>query len=46
MSQRKSTRRARPVSVSWRDYADQQMKNPAFRAEYEALEPEFALTGS
>ncbi len=25
------------------DYLNEQLKNPAFRAEYDALEPEFAL---
>jgi len=43
MSQRKPTRRTRSASASWRDYADRQLKDPAFRAEYEALEPEFSL---
>ena len=38
-----TTKRAYPPSLPWRDYLNQQMANPEFRAEYEALEPEFAL---
>jgi transcriptional regulator with XRE-family HTH domain len=38
----KRTRAASP-GVPWRDYLDEQLKDPEFRAEYEALEPEFAL---
>ena len=32
-----------PASRPWREYLDKQMEDPAFREEYEALEPEFAL---
>jgi DNA-binding XRE family transcriptional regulator len=41
----KTAKRAREASpsVPWRDYLEEQLKNPEFRAEYEALEPEFAL---
>ena len=41
----KTAKRARLASpsVPWQDYLDEQLKNPEFRAEYEALEPEFAL---
>ena len=38
-----TVKRAYPPSAPWRDYLNQQMENPEFRAEYEALEPEFAL---
>ncbi len=31
------------AGVPWRDYLDEQLKNPEFRAEYDALEGEFAL---
>jgi DNA-binding XRE family transcriptional regulator len=40
MSQSKTTH---PRSLPWRDYLDQQLANPEFRAAYDALEPEFAL---
>jgi len=36
-------KRAASPSVPWRDYLDEQLKDPEFRAEYDALEPEFAL---
>jgi len=39
----KTAKRAAPPSVPWRDYLDEQLKNPEFRAEYDALEGEFAL---
>ena len=29
--------------TSFNDYLNEQMKNPEFKAEYEALEPEFAI---
>ncbi len=49
MSKRKTTRQKSAVeqtyspSVPWREYVDEQMKNPEFRAAYDALEPEYAL---
>lgn len=39
----KTAKRAYSPGAPWRDYLDEQLKDPAFRAEYEALEPEFAL---
>jgi ribosome-binding protein aMBF1 (putative translation factor) len=27
----------------WKEFREEQLKDPAFRAEYEALEPEFAI---
>lgn len=49
MSKRKTTRQKSAVeqtyspSVPWREYVDEQMKNPEFRAAYDALEPEYTL---
>ncbi len=49
MSKRKTARQKSAVeqtyspSVPWREYVDEQMKNPEFRAAYDALEPEFTL---
>ncbi len=40
---KKTAKRTFSPSVPWQDYLDEQLKNPEFRAEYEALEPEFAL---
>ena len=31
------------MSTSFRDYLNEQMKNPDFKAEYDALEPEYAI---
>jgi len=39
----KTAKRAYSPSVPWQDYLDEQLKNPEFRAEYDALEGEFAL---
>jgi DNA-binding XRE family transcriptional regulator len=36
-------KRSHSPSIPWRDYLDQQLANPEFRAAYDALEPEFAL---
>ena len=43
MSEQKAVKREYPPGVPWRDYLDQQLQNPEFKAEYDALEPEFAL---
>ncbi len=49
MSKRKTTRQKSAVeqtyspSVPWREYVDEQMKNPEFRAAYDALELEYTL---
>ncbi|HLB49663.1 MAG TPA: helix-turn-helix domain-containing protein [Anaerolineales bacterium] len=39
----KTAKREHSPGVPWRDYLDEQLKNPEFRAEYDALEGEFAL---
>lgn len=39
----KTAKRDYSPSVPWRDYLNEQLKNPEFRAEYDALEGEFAL---
>jgi DNA-binding XRE family transcriptional regulator len=39
----KTAKREYSPGVPWRDYLDEQLKNPEFRAEYDALEGEFAL---
>lgn len=31
------------MSTNFKDYLNEQLQNPAFKAEYEALEPEFAI---
>lgn len=31
------------MSTNFKDYLNEQLKNPTFKAEYEALEPEFAI---
>lgn len=31
------------MSTNFKDYLNEQMKDPAFRAEYEALAPEYAI---
>ena len=43
MSEPKATQVKHSPGVPWREYLDEQMKNPEFRAEYDALEGEFAL---
>jgi len=43
MSKTKATVAASARGASWRDYLKKQLENPEFRAEYDALEPEFAL---
>ena len=43
MGKQKATTKRTPPGVPIDAYFNRQMKNPAFRAEYEALEPEFAL---
>lgn len=43
MSKTKSTKRAYPPSVPWRESLEKHLSNPAVRAEYDALKPEFDL---
>ena len=43
MSEQKATEVKHSLGVPWREYLDEQLKDPAFRAEYDALEGEFAL---
>jgi ribosome-binding protein aMBF1 (putative translation factor) len=43
MSKKKTAVRVYSTGVPWRAYLDKQLENPEFRAEYDALEPEFAL---
>ncbi len=43
MSEQKATQVKHSPSVPWREYLDEQLKNPEFRAEYDTLEGEFAL---
>ena len=43
MSEPKATQVKHSPGVPWREYLDEQLKNPEFRAEYDALEGEFAL---
>jgi len=43
MSKRTTTKKSVPPSAPFRDFLDEQLKDPEFRAEYEALEGEFAL---
>ena len=43
MSEQKATQVKHSPGVPWREYLDEQLKNPEFRAEYDALEGEFAL---
>ena len=31
------------MSTNWKDYLHEQMQDPAFKAEYDALEPEFTI---
>ena len=31
------------MSTNFKDYLNEQLQNPAFKAEYDALEPEFAI---
>jgi len=31
------------MSTNFKDYMNEQLQNPAFKAEYDALEPEFAI---
>lgn len=31
------------MSTNFEDYLNEQLQNPVFKAEYEALEPEFAI---
>ena len=31
------------MGTNFRDYLNEQLRDPAFRAEYDALEPEFAI---
>ena len=41
--QRSAVEQAYSPSVPWHEYVDEQMKNPEFRAAYDALEPEYTL---
>ena len=43
MSKRKTTTQTYSPSVPWREYVNEQMKDPEFRAAYDALEPEYIL---
>ncbi len=43
MSEQKAIQAKHSPGVPWREYLDEQLKNPEFRAEYDALEGEFAL---
>jgi DNA-binding XRE family transcriptional regulator len=43
MSKRTTTKKGAPPSAPFRDFLDEQLKDPGFRAEYDALEDEFAL---
>jgi len=43
MSEQKAPQIKHSPGVPWREYLDEQLKNPEFRAEYDALEGEFAL---
>jgi DNA-binding XRE family transcriptional regulator len=39
----KKSKKTYPPGASFTEFFDEQMKNPKFRREYEALEPEFAI---
>ena len=43
MSKRTATKKSVPPSAPFRDFLKEQLKDPEFRAEYDALEGEFAL---
>lgn len=43
MSKRTATVKTVPPGVPFRDFLEEQLKDPEFRAEYDALEDEFAL---
>ena len=43
MSKRTATKKRVPPGVPFRDFLEEQLKDPEFRAEYDALEGEFDL---
>ena len=43
MNANKATEQAHAPGRPWREYLDEQMREPQFRAEYEALDAEYAL---
>ena len=43
MANDKLTEQVQTPGRPWREYLDEQMKDPEFRAEYEALDAEYAL---
>jgi DNA-binding XRE family transcriptional regulator len=43
MSRRTATKKTVPPGVPFRDFLEEQLKDPELRAEYDALEDEFAL---